>query len=839
MGEVWKARDTRLDRIVAIKVSRERFNERFEREARAIAALNHPHICTLYDVGSDYLVMEYLEGGPLRGPQPVKTALLYAVQVADALHAAHCKGLVHRDLKPDNILVTKAGIKIVDFGLAKVAAQAPATELTATMAERLTTENSILGTLRYMSPEQLNGKPADARSDIFAFGLVLYESIAGQAAFQAGSQAGLIAAILKEEPAPLSTLQPVTPAALDRVVRKCLAKAPESRWQTASDLRDELQWILETGGGTNAEGIGAAAPPDRRTAPRWLPAALAGALAAGLALGMFWQASRAPAPELWAGARLGGPASAFCPRISPDSQLLAFLTNVDHQSQVAVMRPDGSTWTVLTSQKNAGWANDVQWAPDGSKLYFCRLYDQPRGVYTVPALGGEPQLLREKAIGGLPLSDGSLIIAAFAKEDALQLRRFWPDTGREEPLPVYFDRTVNRLPVTVFPGGKEIAFFGTYRNTSGGGSSSGIYALDLDSKKVRALGATVGDWRSYRRPLSATPDGKSLITLTRDGDLDRVVKLPRDGSRRREVLMSFPAGTIGSLSAGSDGSLYTGEDIINRGILLQFSKDGGNPDEHAVGQLAQYMIGPMPDGKLFFPSLSGGTPHLVAGLPGAEALPFLQTSEESNPPFAVSADGSVAFLLGSPPRQDIAIARERDGRVLHRLSIHAAGVHSVALSPDGQTLYYAASGTVWSVPVSESTAPRRLAEGDDVAADPRGRFLYVMQRAKDPAVLARVPAEGGAAEPIPIPEGLYPTPILMPAGAVDAQGRLLFAANPPDYAFNRTALYDAVRKSVTLIALRFEGEVSSAVWTPDGRIAAFGFPEAGRTLWRYHALEQR
>jgi serine/threonine protein kinase len=175
MGEVWKARDTRLDRIVAIKHSAQRFSDRFEREARAIAALNHPHICTLYDVGPDYLVMEFVDGKPLRGPLPLKTALEFGAQIADALHCAHSKGVVHRDLKPANILVAKSGVKLLDFGLAKMAAQPPPTDVTVTIAEPLTKENTILGTLQYMSPEQLEGKPADARSDIFAFGLVLYE----------------------------------------------------------------------------------------------------------------------------------------------------------------------------------------------------------------------------------------------------------------------------------------------------------------------------------------------------------------------------------------------------------------------------------------------------------------------------------------------------------------------------------------------------------------------------------------------------------------------------------------------------------------------------------------
>src|SRR5215831_13311713 len=196
MGEVWKARDTRLGRTVAIKVSVGKFSERFEREARAVAALSHPNICTLYDVGPDYLVMEYIDGKPLKGPLPVDTALRYA----RAIDAAHRLNIIHRDLKPGNILVTKAGIKLLDFGLAKIGGVTPASDETVTKA--LTEEGSIIGTLQYMSPEQLEGKDADARSDIFSFGCVLHEMLSGHAAFEGASKASIIAAIMEREPQP-------------------------------------------------------------------------------------------------------------------------------------------------------------------------------------------------------------------------------------------------------------------------------------------------------------------------------------------------------------------------------------------------------------------------------------------------------------------------------------------------------------------------------------------------------------------------------------------------------------------------------------------------------------
>src|SRR6266581_3152321 len=259
MGEVYKARDTRLDRIVAIKVSNEQFSERFEREARAVAALNHPHICQLYDVGPNYLVIEFVEGTPIQGPLPLKEAVEYAGQILDALDAAHSKGITHRDLKPANILVTRQGIKLLDFGLAKQSA--PLSETDATLTAALTSKGQILGTLQYMSPEQLHGQDADPRSDLFSFGCVLYEMLTGNRAFEGHSAASVIAAILEREPAPLDAAPP-----LDRVVKKCLAKDPDARFQSARDLKTALAWALEQ------PPASASAQQSRRW---WIPAAAA------------------------------------------------------------------------------------------------------------------------------------------------------------------------------------------------------------------------------------------------------------------------------------------------------------------------------------------------------------------------------------------------------------------------------------------------------------------------------------------------------------------------------------------------------------------------------------
>src|SRR6266404_7599802 len=265
MGEVYRAKDTRLDRTVAIKIlpahlsSDPLSKQRFEREAKTISSLNHPHICVLYDVGSqdgvDYLVMECFEGETLvkrleKGALSLEQVLKYGMQIADALDKAHRNGVVHRDLKPGNIMLTATGAKLLDFGLAKPAV-APASVATLTAAASQTTpmtqEGTIVGTFQYMSPEQVEGKELDGRSDIFSFGAVLYEMLTGQRAFPGKSQLSVASAILEKEPAPISTIQPLTPPALDRAIRRCLAKDPEERWQTARDLLLELKWIAEGG----------------------------------------------------------------------------------------------------------------------------------------------------------------------------------------------------------------------------------------------------------------------------------------------------------------------------------------------------------------------------------------------------------------------------------------------------------------------------------------------------------------------------------------------------------------------------------------------------------------
>ena len=335
MGEVYKATDTRLDRTVAIKVLLEHFAEnperkqRFELEAKAISRLNHPHICTLHDVGHedgvDFLVMEYIEGETLaerlaKGPLPLEQVLIYGAQIADALDKAHGERVIHRDLKPGNIIITKSGPKLVDFGLAKLQQGGAALDFSAvTQQKPLTQEGTILGTFQYMAPEQFEGREADARTDIFAFGAVLYEMLTGRKAFQGESKASLIHAIMGVDPAPASTLQPTTPPALDHVIRSCLAKDPDERSPSAGEVERHLRWIREAGADAVTE-VPVASTGSNRERWVWAGALLLTAIS-------IWALMRSPPPRV---ARL----SILAPSTEP------FEITINHQD--VTFTPDGA-----------------------------------------------------------------------------------------------------------------------------------------------------------------------------------------------------------------------------------------------------------------------------------------------------------------------------------------------------------------------------------------------------------------------------------------------------------------------------------------------------------------
>ena len=402
MGEVYTARDTRLDRTVAIKVLTAHLaddphaRERFQREARAVAALNHPHICTLHDVGSqdpstgfgqaiDFLVMEYLAGETLaerlaKGPLPLDRALQYAIQIADALDKAHRQGITHRDLKPANVMLTTVGTKLLDFGLAKLrpaVGEVVGMSAAADVSSSLTRRGTILGTLQYMAPEQLEGKPADARTDIFAFGALLYEMLTGKRAFEGTSQASLISAILSSDPPPIALRQPLSSPALDRVVKKCLAKDPDERWQSAHDLTSELKWIAESGlqAGVAAPGVDAQLRSRARTQSYgWITAAVFLLTTFALAGALYLR--RAPVDTRVYRSTFVPPTN-FADTPLPSTNLLALSPDGRHLAFVA---PDANGRQVLwvraladlAAQPLAGTesAGGPFWSPDSRYIAF-------------------------------------------------------------------------------------------------------------------------------------------------------------------------------------------------------------------------------------------------------------------------------------------------------------------------------------------------------------------------------------------------------------------------------------------------------------------------------------
>jgi tRNA A-37 threonylcarbamoyl transferase component Bud32 len=386
------ARDTRLERSVAVKVlpahlsDQPEAGERFEREARTISSLNHPNICHLHNVGEQdgvrYLVMELLEGETLadrlrRGPMPLDQVLRYGAEIAEGLDAAHRQGVVHRDLKPGNVMLTKTGARLMDFGLAKeISTVKPVSaELTATMtsspATPLTQQGTIVGTFQYMAPEQVEGKEADARSDIFSLGAVLYEMIGGKRAFEGKTLVSVAAAILEKDPAPIRTLQPETPPALERAIKKCLAKDPDTRWQSAGDLASELKWLAEGGAAADLQ----TASPGAAWKSTFVAWAVAGvALAAAIAVAFFHFGAREAKPlvltqiassDKWDFNFVGD--NAGPPVISPDGTHIVFSAHTQGKQQLFLRSMDNLTPQPIPGTDDATFPF---WSPDSRSIGF-------------------------------------------------------------------------------------------------------------------------------------------------------------------------------------------------------------------------------------------------------------------------------------------------------------------------------------------------------------------------------------------------------------------------------------------------------------------------------------
>ena len=513
MGEVYKARDTRLDRIVAIKVLPEHLadkpelRERFEREARTIASLNHPHICTLYDVGhqdgTDFLVMEYLEGETLatrllKGPLPLDQVLQYAIEISDALDKAHRKGVTHRDIKPGNVMLTKSGTKLLDFGLAKLKQEAapaatPLSQLP-TLSHNPTVEGTILGTLQYMAPEQVEGKidEIDARTDIFAFGAMVYEMATGKKAFAGKSNASVMAKIIEHDPPPISALQPMTPPALDRVVKTCLAKNPDERWQSARDLTDQLKWIADDG--SQAGAVTNAPETGIGLAPRWVLISGLTCLAAVIGAFAAWSLKQTPkqaAPPLArisvalpAGEQLVAYESDAPLALSPDGTRLVYVVRHSGSPQLYMRQADQLDFTPIPGTEGA---SAPFFSPDGEWIGFSS--EGERKLKKVFIGGGAPQnicditfvaqaswgpddkiIFAQTVVGGL-----YRVSAAGGKPEVLTT----PDSVKGETMHAWPD---------ILPGGKAVLFSIGHANEVPDESTIVLQTLDTGERKVLVQG---------------------------------------------------------------------------------------------------------------------------------------------------------------------------------------------------------------------------------------------------------------------------------------------------------------------------------------------------------------
>ena len=822
MGEVYKARDTRLDRIVAIKVlpthlaDRPELRGRFEREAKTIASLNHPHICTLHDIGHqdgiDFLVMEYLEGETLaqrlqKGPLPIQQVLQYAIEIADALDKAHRKGITHRDLKPGNVMMTKTGTKLLDFGLAKLKQEAapaiPDSQLP-TLKGAATAEGTILGTLQYMAPEQVEGKvdEIDARTDIFAFGAVVYEMATGRKCFEGKSQASVIGAILKDDPPPVSSHQPMTPPALDRVVKKCLAKEPEKRWQVASDLCDELGWISE-GGSQTAVPVAAGKGIQARGRHSLVANAVAlvlVALVTGLAV---WNLKPSPSPlgpiirtliNLPPGQQLAGLDRGPAVALSPDGTQLAYVARQGSTQQLYLRAMDS-----LEAKPIPGTEEAVNpfFSPDGQSIGFFA-----GGKLKKVSVSGGAALTLGDAAQPLGASWGGQGKIAFAS--AVGVLQQVPDVGgTPQPLTRFENGEASQRWPEFLPGSKAVLFAGgtsplnfinaqvavqsvgtgERRNLIQGGTHpryapSGhlvyaqrgtLMAVQFDPQRQEVKGSVVPVVDGV---LQSPSSGAAQYSFSATGSLvyvsggvqsaqSRLVWVNRNGAEQPVVA---PAHAYLNPRLSSDGRrvavtiteqesqvwLYD----LSRETLTRLTFEGNSN------------TGPVwtPDGKrIAFNSTKGGPGNIFWQLAdGSGGLERLTTSEHNHVPMSWSPDGQLlAFIEINPTTgYDIWVLRLSDHKA--QPFLRTPFNESVPrFSPDGHWLAYVSDESVrWEIYVQPYPGPGGKWQistegGTEPVWNPNGRELFYRNGNKMMAVDIATQPSFAAGKPRMLFEGQY------------------------------------------------------------------------------------
>ncbi len=584
MGEVYRARDTRLDRTVAIKIipahlaEHPDLKQRFEREARAISSLSHPHICHLYDVGSqegiNFLVLEYLEGETLaerlmKGPLPIEQVLKTGAEIADALDKAHRQGIVHRDLKPANIMLTKAGAKLMDFGLAKPASAVmspvasgggPLAPSTPTMslrslsapAKNLTQQGMVVGTFQYMAPEVLQGAEADARSDIFSLGCVLYEMATGKRAFEGKSQISVLAAILEKEPEPISQLQPLTPPSFERVVKSCLTKDPEARVQTAHDLKLQLQLVSE---------VAPAAPATSRTRVTTLAAFATLLVVMAAAFAWLWPRSKsADLPLMQLSIVLPSEMSISAlspPVISPDATTVVFVARTREGPDSLYLRRLDSP--VIRHFDGTEMATYPFWSPDSSAVAFFAAGQIKR----VDIATGAVQSVTEApdGRGGAWSKDGVII---FSPRAGSPLFRVNASGGVPQQLTDLKGNQSHRWP-SFLPDGRHFVYTGQTGTAPGG-----IFLASLDETRGRVLtsevvnGQVVNDYLVFAH-------GTSIVAARLDL---KTAKLAPEIALGAEHVRVIPDRNLAEFSIANNGAMAYATGVTNDMQLAWFDRSG-------------------------------------------------------------------------------------------------------------------------------------------------------------------------------------------------------------------------------------------------------------------------